>query len=180
MPNHPHRLIKVAQPNQRRFANARQEKSSRPDPIAAAQALLGDAGRHLQTTLKDSTLMAATPVEVQSAINFAIRSLEAASGRLESIAAPKTAAAPPRDGPTRQQGQFLAFINEYILRNEAGLAPSHAELQRFFNLTPPSVNSMLIRLEARGFIRRIPGKARAVEINIPSQAIPPLDRPFKF
>jgi repressor LexA len=57
---------------------------------------------------------------------------------------------------------------------------SHADLQRFFNLTPPSVNSMLIRLEEKGFIRRIPGKARAIEISIPFEAIPPLERPFKF
>jgi repressor LexA len=59
-------------------------------------------------------------------------------------------------GPTRQQGQFLAFIREYMIRNDARIAPSHADLQRFFNLTPPSVNSMLIRLQQRGFIRRTP------------------------
>jgi SOS-response transcriptional repressor LexA len=69
-------------------------------------------------------------------------------------------------GPTHQQGQYLAFIREYMMRNEAGLAPSHADLQRFFELlAPPFVNSMLIRLEQRGFIRRIPGKARAIEGN---------------
>jgi hypothetical protein len=30
------------------------------------------------------------------------------------------------------------------------------------------------------FIHRIPGKARAIEITLPSDSIPPLDRPFKF
>ena len=74
----------------------------------------------------------------------------------------------------------LAFIREYMMRNEAGVAPSHADLQRFFNLTAPSVNSMLIRLEQRGFIHRMPGKARAIEIIIQPDSIPPLDRPFKF
>ena len=66
------------------------------------------------------------------------------------------------------------------MRNESGVAPSHADFQKFFNLTPPSVNSMLIRLEQRGFIRRIPGKARAIELRIDPGRIPPLDRPFKF
>jgi DNA-binding MarR family transcriptional regulator len=67
-----------------------------------------------------------------------------------------------------------------MMRNEAGVAPSHADFQRFFNLTPPSVNSMLIRLEQRGFIRRVPGKARAIELTINPDWFPPLDRPFRF
>jgi len=180
MPNHPHRLTEVDQANKLSSAHARREKSIRPAPIADAQAQLQEAGRHLQTILKNNIMMAETPLEVQSAIESAVRSLEVASGRLKSIAAPQPAATPTRGGPTRQQGQFLAFINEYIQRNEAGIAPSHADLQRFFNLTPPSVNSMLIRLEEKGFIRRIPGKARAIEISLPPEAIPPLERPLKF
>ena len=65
------------------------------------------------------------------------------------------------------------------MRNINGVAPSHADLQRFFNLTPPSVNSMLIRLEQKGFIRRIPGKARAIELALAPDLIPPLNRPFR-
>jgi len=98
--------------------------------------------------------------------------------RLEASKQPVKAS--PGDGPTRQQGQFLAFIREYMLRNYAGVAPTHAALQRFFNLSAPSVNSMLVRLEQRGFIRRVPGKARGIELVIPPDCIPPLERPFKF
>jgi hypothetical protein len=39
---------------------------------------------------------------------------------------------------------------------------------------------MLIRLEDREFIRRIPGRARAIELTINLDWIPPLDRPFRF
>lgn len=67
-----------------------------------------------------------------------------------------------------------------MMRKDAGVAPAHADFMRFFNLTPPSVNSMLIRLEQRGFIRRIPGKARAIELILNRDWIPPLDRPFRF
>ncbi len=74
----------------------------------------------------------------------------------------------------------MAFIAEYMKRNYAGVAPRHADFRRFFNLTPPSVNSMLIRLEQRGFIRRVPGKARAIELVINPEEIPRLERPFKF
>lgn len=67
-----------------------------------------------------------------------------------------------------------------MLRNYSGVAPTHAALQRFFNLSAPSVNSMLIRLEQRGFIRRLAGKARSIELVIAANRIPRLDRPFKF
>ena len=80
----------------------------------------------------------------------------------DSIGGP--GATPPAGAPTRQQGQFLAYISEYVAANRAGVAPSHADLQSFFNLTPPSVNSMLVRLERCGFIRRVPGMLAPTEI----------------
>ena len=47
-------------------------------------------------------------------------------------------------------------------------------------LTPPSVSSMLSRLEQRGFIKRTPGQARAIQLVSNPAAIPSLERPFKF
>ena len=49
-----------------------------------------------------------------------------------------------------------------------------------FNLTPPSVNSMLARLEKCGFIRRVPGQARAITLTIDPSLIPKLDGSFKL
>ena len=149
--------------------------------IAEARALLGDAAEKLSAVLADETIMPETPLEAQAVMESAVEAIGAALRRLDSACpAERPSAAPPPGGPTRQQGQFLAFIREYMMRNEAGVAPSHADFQRFFDLTPPSVNSMLIRLEQRGFIRRIPRKARAIELTINADWIPPLDRPFKF
>jgi hypothetical protein len=149
--------------------------------IAEARALLGDAAEKLRAVLANEAIMPETPVEAEAVMECAVEAIEAALRRLYFAApAKKPSSAPPPRGPTRRQGQFLAFISDYIMRNEAGVAPSHADFQRFFNLTPPSVNSMLIRLEQRGFIRRIPGKARAIELNISPDWIPPLDRPFQF
>jgi len=93
---------------------------------------------------------------------------------------PTTSPEPSPGAPTRKQGQFLAFIHEYMLRNERNLAPTHAAFQKFFDLTPPSVNSMLIRLEQRGFIKRAPGQARGIQLVITPDFLPPLDRKFKF
>lgn len=125
--------------------------------------------------------MAETPIEAQTALELAFEAIQAALRQPDphGAAEPRSPALPP-DGPTRQQGQFLAFIQQYMMRNEAGVAPTYTDLQRFFNLTAPSVNSMLVRLERRGFIRRIPGRARGIELIVKPEWIPPLDRPFKF
>jgi hypothetical protein len=148
--------------------------------IAEARASLGDAAEKLSAVLADEAIMPETPLEAQAVMESAAEAIGVALRRLDSAApAKRSSAAPPPGGPTRQQGQFLAFIREYMMRNEAGVAPSHADFQRFFNLTPPSVNSMLIRLEQRGFLRRVPRRARAIELTINPDWIPPLDRPFR-
>jgi repressor LexA len=58
-----------------------------------------------------------------------------------------------RQIPTARQGQFLAYIYQYSLVN--GCVPGEADMQRFFHITPPSVLSMVLTLERRGFIQRV-------------------------
>ena len=148
--------------------------------IAEATALLDDAARQLCATMQDELMRTETPMEVQATIEIAAERIAEAIRRLQSIGSERPPSATLPGRPTRQQGQFLAFIREYMMRNEAGVAPTHADFQRVFNLTPPSVNSMLIRLEKRRFIRRVPGKARAIQLVINPDWIPPLDLPFKL
>lgn len=76
--------------------------------------------------------------------------------------------------PTERQGQFLAYIHQYSLVN--GCAPAEADMQRFFQITPPSVHSMVLTLERRGFIRHIPGQARSIALIVPAESLPPLKR----
>lgn len=74
---------------------------------------------------------------------------------------------------TRLQGQYLAFIAAYTKLNRR--APAEADFQRFFQVTPPSVHNMIVMLERRGLIRRMPGRPRSIEIAVPLSAVPPLD-----
>lgn len=145
-----------------------------------AQTLLVEAGARMRAVLDDEVFMEKTSIEVTTTMRFALERIDAAVAKLKAVTSvgKRTAAVP--GGPTRQQGQFLAFIREYMMRNSAGVAPTHADFQRVFNLTPPSVNSMLIRLERRGFIRRIPRQARGIELTVNPDWIPPLDRPFRL
>ena len=76
--------------------------------------------------------------------------------------------------PTQRQAQFLAYIHQYSVLN--GCAPAEADMQRFFKITPPSVHSMVLMLERRGFIDRIPGQARSIVLKFPPEHLPPLKR----
>jgi len=73
---------------------------------------------------------------------------------------------------TERQGQFLAYIHQYRIVN--GCAPAEADMQRFFQITPPSVHSMVLTLERRGLIRRVPGQARSITLIVPPESLPPL------
>ena len=48
-------------------------------------------------------------------------------------------------------------------------------VQRYFDVTPPSVHNMILTLERRGLIKRTPGRSRSVEVVVPLSEIPLLD-----
>ena len=56
---------------------------------------------------------------------------------------------------TEKQGQYLAFIYYYATMHR--VAPAEADMERYFQVTPPSVHRMVLALESKGFIERIPG-----------------------
>ena len=76
---------------------------------------------------------------------------------------------------TEKQGQYLAFIESYMIMH--GRAPAEADLQRFFRTTPPTIHQMILKLEEKGFISRIPGQPRSIKLLIDADQIPRLKRP---
>jgi DNA-binding MarR family transcriptional regulator len=83
---------------------------------------------------------------------------------------------PAADQPrfTSTQGQYLAFIDAYSRVH--GYPPAEAELRRHFQVTPPSVHQMILTLERLGFIRRTPRTARSIEVLVPPELLPVLQR----
>jgi Mn-dependent DtxR family transcriptional regulator len=71
---------------------------------------------------------------------------------------------------TDLQGQYLAFIHAYSKLNRR--PPAEADMQRFFEVTPPSVHRMVVELEHRGLIRRQPGVARSIELLVAPELLP--------
>ena len=78
----------------------------------------------------------------------------------------------PTPSFTEKQGQYLAFIHTYALLNRR--APAEADFQRFFCVSAPTVHQMIVQLERLGFIRRVQGQARSIELLIPAEQLPRL------
>lgn len=74
---------------------------------------------------------------------------------------------------TKKQGQYLAFIYYYTKVN--GKAPAEADIRRYFGVTPPSVHQMLVTLEHHGFVTRIPGRGRSIELCLRRHQLPELE-----
>jgi Mn-dependent DtxR family transcriptional regulator len=77
---------------------------------------------------------------------------------------------------TEKQGQYLAFIYMYGLVN--GRPPAEADMQRFFEVTAPSVHRMIVELENRRLIRRVPRQPRSIEVTVSASELPVL-QPIK-
>lgn len=73
---------------------------------------------------------------------------------------------------TELQGQYLAFIYAYLKINRR--PPAEADMQRFFEVTPPSVHRMVLQLEREGLIRRTPRTARSIELLVDPDDLPVL------
>jgi DNA-binding MarR family transcriptional regulator len=73
---------------------------------------------------------------------------------------------------TAKQGQYLAYIHAY--RRLIGQSPAEADMQRFFQVTPPSVHQMVLSLEKAGLITRQPGSARSIRLAFDPAELPDL------
>ena len=73
---------------------------------------------------------------------------------------------------TRKQSELLRFINERL--KETGVPPSFDEMKEALDLRSKSgIHRLIIALEERGFIRRLPNRARALEVlRLPESSTP--------
>src|SRR6202171_5758273 len=64
---------------------------------------------------------------------------------------------------TRKQYELLRFISERL--KESGVPPSFDEMKDALDLRSKSgIHRLITALEERGFIRRLPNRARAIEV----------------
>ncbi|WP_173931732.1 transcriptional repressor LexA [Chelativorans sp. Marseille-P2723] len=81
---------------------------------------------------------------------------------------------------TRKQHELLLFIHERL--KETGIPPSFDEMKDALNLASKSgIHRLISALEERGFIRRLPNRARALEVlRLPDSIAPGLGGPRRF
>jgi repressor LexA len=79
---------------------------------------------------------------------------------------------------TRKQHELLCFINDRL--SETGVSPSFEEMKEALDLKSKSgVHRLISALEERNFIRRLPNRARALEILRLPEAIKTTPAPTK-
>jgi repressor LexA len=115
--------------------------------------------------------MSMTPEHLEAeALQLPVRERVSLAHRLlEGLA--KTEHAKARYTP--KQGQYLSFIHYYTKIH--GLPPSEADMQRYFRVSPPTVHQMILTLEAKGFIARVPRMPRSVRLMVARSDLPDLE-----
>ncbi|MFC5068434.1 transcriptional repressor LexA [Flaviflagellibacter deserti] len=77
---------------------------------------------------------------------------------------------------TRKQHELLRYIHERL--KESGVPPSFDEMKEALNLRSKSgIHRLITALEERGFIRRLPNRARALEVIRLPESVAPNMRP---
>ena len=81
---------------------------------------------------------------------------------------------------TAKQHELLRFIHERL--EETGISPSFEEMKEALDLKSKSgVHRLISALEERGFIRRLPNRARALEVlKMPESAVAGSTRRWKI
>src|SRR5208282_6529092 len=81
---------------------------------------------------------------------------------------------------TKKQSDLLRFIHERL--KETGVPPSFDEMKDALDLRSKSgIHRLIMALEERGFIRRLPNRARALEVlRLPESSTPSGARNGKF
>jgi len=55
------------------------------------------------------------------------------------------------------------------------IPPAESDLQSYFNVSAPVVHQMVLTLEARGFLKRVPAKPRSVRLLLSRDDLPDLE-----
>jgi hypothetical protein len=120
---------------------------------------------------------AAIKKPVQTVLNgrrcvLRVRSFENAAFEVTIEPAPALdPSVPPRF--TAKQGQYLAYLYHYNKIHKQ--APSEADLQRYFRVSPPAVHDMIKLLERSGLIERTPGVGRSIRVLVRPEHLPSLE-----
>ena len=73
---------------------------------------------------------------------------------------------------THKQGQYLEFNYNYTVMH--GVAPAEADMRQFFGATPSTIHQIIVKLDEKGYISRIPRQSRSIELRVDPDELPRL------
>ena len=76
---------------------------------------------------------------------------------------------------TLRQREYLAFIGQYS--ELAEVPPSEGDIASYFGVSGPSAHQMVVALEAKGLIARLPGVPRSIRLLVSREVLPGLGAP---
>ncbi len=123
-------------------------------------------GNRLESHRHDQALLHASEALLRDRKEYvSITGLELAIDTyLENMRLDRPTAAPKRVALTRSQKDLLDFIKTYVDQNE-GVSPSYDEMKDALDLASKSgIYRLITALEERGFIRRLPNRARSIAV----------------
>ena len=89
---------------------------------------------------------------------------------------PSNPALPPEPSPhrayTSTQGQYLAFIYYYTKLHRQ--PPAERDMYLYFRTSPSAVHQMVVSLQKRRLIEKVPGQSRSIRLLVTRQEIPDL------
>jgi hypothetical protein len=80
-----------------------------------------------------------------------------------------------KPAPTRRQAEYLAFIAQYS--DLLDVSPSEGDVAHFFGVSAPSAHQMVVTLEAKGLLHRLPGVARSARVAVSRHVLPVIGAP---
>jgi DNA-binding MarR family transcriptional regulator len=63
----------------------------------------------------------------------------------------------------------------FLPRKHQDIHPAEKDMQRYFEVSPPSIHQMVLTLEKKELIKRIPGQARSISLLVPREQLPDLE-----
>ena len=109
-----------------------------------------------------------------ASLDDALAAADAGIAKWCSVNIPDLVVATNAPSFTPKQGQYLAYIYNYTQIH--GRPPAEADIQSFFQVTPPTVHQMIVKLEQLKLLSRVAGQARSIRVLVPSEHLPVLIR----
>lgn len=71
---------------------------------------------------------------------------------------------------TSRQLQYMIFIAQYL--ELVGVAPSEGDIADYFGVSGPSAHQMVVTLETKGLLARLPGQSRSIRLLVSGNGLP--------